>query len=162
MARNLSILSLIVLALTLAPTSNARGRGKLRNSEGTYTLKIAGYVAGQGNADVSSDTGVKLTLHVAEAQGGRGEKVEVNLPLKGNRFGGTGNILGTPATFQGRLDVPDDSKERALRGVRMICHITSNNRYARVIGFIPELATARDRIDNGEDVGAPGRGISGR
>ena len=152
MARHLSILLLVVLAITVAPTSNAKSRGKPRKSDGTYTLNVAGFVAGQGSAQVTPNVDVKLTLNVTAVRGGAAGQVSVTLPLNGaGRFQGDGTILGQPAFFEGRLDVPDDDKERAIRGVRLVCRLRSGTQYASIVGFIPELADARDSIDNGED-----------
>jgi hypothetical protein len=153
MARHFSILILLALALTFAPVSSARSRNKPRKSDGNYTLTVAGFYTGQGNAQVTAGSGVRLTLSLVPETGGRAGTVDVTLPLTGNRFSGDGTLLGRPLHFDGRLDAPDDEKERTLRGVRLVCRMrtTDLRNYASVIGFVPELASTRDAIDDGED-----------
>ena len=155
MARHLSTLILVVLALTLAPVSTAKSRAKPRKSDGNYTLKVGGYLVGQGTAEVKAGSGVKLKLDIASDRGGKPERVEISMPLSGTRFLGDAKVLGKPAHFQGRIDIPDDDKERALRGVRLVCRIRTTDdredKFAYVVGFVPELAAARDRIDHGDD-----------
>jgi hypothetical protein len=121
-------------------------------------------VLGQGSAMVSPGSSVHLQLTVRPEGGGKGAPVDVTLPLgANNRYSGDGTVLGKPAHFEGRLDVPDDDKERLLRGVRLVCrfHTTDDPqavRYASVIGYIPALADARDRIDSGGDDDGGGKG----
>jgi hypothetical protein len=166
MARYAYIPVFLIFALTVAPISTAKSRSKPRPSGGTYTLTVAGYVAGQGSADVSPGSSVHLTLTVAPESGGRGGPVDVTMPMTTpNRFAGDSTVLGRPAHFEGRLDVPDDEKERLLRGVRLVCHFHTTDaqpvRYASVIGWIPALAEAKDRIDNGDDDGGKGNNGNG-
>jgi hypothetical protein len=157
MARYGYILVFLIIALTVAPTSTAKSRNRPRQSGGTYTLKVAGYVLGQGNADVSPGSSVHLMLTVTPESGGtKGAPVDVTMQVTtGNRFAGDSTVLGRPAHFECRLDVPDDDKERLLRGVRLVCrfHTTDSQptRYASVVGYIQALADARDRIDSGDD-----------
>ena len=156
MARYAYILLFLIVALTVAPTSTAKSRNKPRPSGGTYTLTVAGYVLGQGSADVSPGSSVHLQLTIKPESGGKGDTIDVTLPLgSNNRFIGDGTVLDRPAQFEGRLDVPDDDKERLLRGVRLVCRFHTTDaqpvRYASVVGYIPALADARDRIDNGDD-----------
>jgi len=158
MARYAYILVFLIIALTVAPESTAKSRNKPRPSGGTYTLSVAGYVTGQGSADVSPGSSVHLMLSVAPEGGGKGASVDAVLQLGVSyRFSGESTVLGRPAHFEGRLDVPDDDKERLLRGVRLVCrfHTTDSQpvRYASVVGYIPALADARDRIDSGDDDG---------
>jgi hypothetical protein len=155
MARHILILALLGAAITLAPVSNARSRYKPRKSDGTYTLNVAGYYTGQGNAQVTTGAGVHLTLSMTPESGGKSGSVDVTLPLTGNRFSGESTLFGKPVHFDGRLDVPDDDRERTLRGVRLVCRLKTtdpkDSKYASVIGYVPELSTARDAIDEGAD-----------
>jgi len=158
MARYGFILVFLLVALTVAPTSTAKSRNKPRPSGGTYALTVAGYVLGQGSADVSPGNSVHLQLTVKPEAGGKGDTVDVTLPLgANNRFVGDGTVLGKPAHFEGRLDVPDDDKEQLIRGVRLVCRFRTTDPqsvgYASVVGYIPALAEARDRIDSGDDGG---------
>jgi hypothetical protein len=155
MARHILILALLAAALMVAPASDARSRNKPRKSDGTYNLTVAGFYTGQGNAQVTAGSGVHLTLSLAPEVGGKTASVDVTLPLIGNRFSGDSTLSGKSVHFDGRLDVPDDDKERTLRGVRLVCRmrVTTPNQpvlnYASVIGFVPELASTRDAIDDG-------------
>lgn len=159
MARGSHILILLALALVVAPDSTAVPRKK-RPSDGTYTLKVAGYIRGQGNAVVTSGQDVRLTLVVARVNPPRSAvaagSVTVTLKPKtpgNNHVVGDQVLLGKLVHFEGRLDVPDDAKERAIRGVRLVCRIRSPDGYASVIGYIPALANAEDAIDKGKDKG---------
>jgi len=156
MARKLFILTLLVAAITVAPTSDAKSRNKPRRSDGSYNLKVAGFYNGWGNATVAPGS-VHLTLTLSPEAGGKSNGLDVTMTLANNRFIGNTSAFGKAIHLEGRLDVPDDEKERALRGVRLVCRmriVTPENpiyNYASVIGFVPALATARDGIDNGGD-----------
>jgi len=142
----------------LAPVSDAKNsRGKPRKYDGKYTLTVAGYYTGTGSAVVAPGSGVHLTLNLVRETGGKASTVDVTLPLTGIRFVGDSTLAGNAAHFEGRLDAPDDDKERTLRGVRLVCRMRVDTQtadgmaYASVIGFVPELASARDAIDGGAD-----------
>ena len=156
MARKLFILTLLVAAITVAPASDARTRGKPRKSDGTYNLTVAGYYTGNGKATVTSGS-VHLTLTLSPEAGGKSGAVDLTMAVIGNRFSGDTAAFEKAIHFDGRLDAPDDDKERTLRGVRLVCRmriVTPENptyNYSSVIGFVPDLATARDGIDNGGD-----------
>jgi len=157
MAHRILILILLGAALVLAPVSDARTRSKPRKSDGKYTLTVAGYYDGAGSAVVTSGSSVRLTLNVMQEAGGKSASVDLTMPLTGNRFTGDSTLAGYAVHFDGRLDVPDDDKERTLRGVRLVCRMRVDTQtaagltYASVIGFVPELATTRDAIDDGAD-----------
>lgn len=156
MARKFLILTLLAAAITLAPASDAKSRNKPRKSDGSYNLKVAGFYTGSGNATVAPGS-VRLTLTLSPESGGRSNFVDVTMSLASNRFIGDTNAFGKAIHLEGRIDVPDDDKERALRGVRLVCRmriVTPENpiyNYASVIGYIPDLSSARDGIDEGDD-----------
>ena len=156
MARKLFILTLLAVAISVAPSSDAKTRNKPRKSDGTYSLKVAGFYTGSGNAMVTPGS-IQLSLTLSPEQGGKSSALGVTMSLANNRFVGDTTAFGKAIHLEGRLDVPDDEKERALRGVRLVCRmriVTPENpiyNYASVIGFVPALATARDGIDNGGD-----------
>src|SRR4051794_14439790 len=93
MARHILILALVGAALMLAPVSHARSRNKPRKSDGNYTLTVAGYYNGQGNAEVTAGSGVHLTLSVTPESGGKPGSVDVTLPLNANRFTGDSTLF---------------------------------------------------------------------
>ena len=157
MARKFFILTLLVAAITLAPASNAKSRNKPRKSDGTYTLNVAGFYTGAGKATVASGS-VHLTLVLSPEAGGKSATVDLTMGVTGNRFSGDASAFGKAIHFfDGRLDAPDDDKERTLRGVRLVCRmriVTPESpvyNYSSVIGFVPDLAGTRDGIDNGDD-----------
>src|SRR4051812_16663756 len=154
MVRKLFILTLLLAAISVAPNSDAKSRSKPRRSDGTYSLNVAGFYTGTGKAQVTSGS-VHLTLSLSPEAGGRSNSVDVTMALTANRFTGETTAFGKAIHLEGRLDVPDDDKERALRGVRLVCRlriVTPENptyNYASVIGFVPDVP--RDAIDNGDD-----------
>src|SRR5688572_16988245 len=104
MARRTCILVLLALTMTLAPTSTAKPRKRPRPSDGTYTLKVAGYIQGQGKADVAAGV-VNLTLDVKNVASGATGQVNVTLRPTTNvsnnnpsiHVTGTGWVLGAEA-----------------------------------------------------------------
>jgi len=156
MARKLFILTLLVAAITVAPTSDAKSRNKPRRSDGSYNLKVAGFYNGWGNATVAPGS-VHLTLTLSPEAGGKSNGLDVTMTLANNRFIGNTSAFGKAIHLEGRIDVPDDDKERTLRGVRLVCRmriVTTGSpiyNYASVIGYIPALAGERDGIDEGDD-----------
>ncbi|HEY7115936.1 MAG TPA: hypothetical protein VH475_05100 [Tepidisphaeraceae bacterium] len=155
MFRRLAIFTLLVAAMTLASSVIAKGkRDKPRNREGVYSLKVAGYVTGDGDANVEGNS-LTLTLTVAPSAGGSQQTETVALRLGGASFSSNQPFLGQTANFQGRLDAPDDEKERELRGVRLVGRIRSaDGQYATIVGYIPSLANTKDLIDMGQDTNA--------
>jgi hypothetical protein len=142
---------ILLLLATCATTVIARARSKPREKEGDYNFTVAGYVRGSGTATVGGER-IKLQANVTTEDGANGELNASNLTLKNNHFSGSGNLMGEQATFEGRLDVPDNDYEKAIRGVRLSCLVkTPGGRYAKLIGYIPSQAQAKDRIDEEED-----------
>ena len=156
MARKPLILILLAAAIMLAPASDAKSRNKPRRSDGTYNLTVAGYYTGTGKATVTSGS-VHLQLTLSPEAGGKSAVVDLTMGVIGNRFSGDTSAFEKAIHFDGRLDAPDDDKERTIRGVRLVCRmriVTPENptyNYASAVGFIPALAGARDGIDNGND-----------
>jgi hypothetical protein len=142
---------ILLLLAACATTVIARSRSKPREKEGDYNFTVAGYVRGTGTATVSGER-IKLQANVTTDDGATGELNASSLTLKSNHFSGTGNLMGEQATFEGRLDVPDNDYEKAIRGVRLACMVkTPAGRYAKLIGYIPSQATARDAIDDHDE-----------
>lgn len=166
MAHRKFILAILGAVLAIAPVSDAKNKAKSkpRKSDGSYTLTVAGFYSGTGKAVVAGGS-VRMTLAVEpEARGGKGATIDLTMPITGNRFTGDSSLAGYAAHFDGRLDAPDDNKERTLRGVRLVCRMrvttltSAGMAYSSVVGFVPELATARDAIDEGEDNNGNGNG----
>lgn len=158
MNRIVAILMVVALAGLASPVT-AWAKNKPRPSQGGYAITVAGFGKGEGMATVAGDK-IKLQANItAAAGGGKGQLTADNLTLTKNHFSGSGSVLGKPAKFKGRLDVPDSEDELAIRGVRMVCTVvTADGQYLRVIGFIPEQAKAKDKIDDDDDGGHGNRG----
>jgi hypothetical protein len=142
---------ILLLLAVCATTVIARNRSKPRQKEGNYNFTVAGYVHGNGSATVSGER-IKLDANVTTDDGATGELNASSLTLKSNHFSGNGNLMGEQATFEGRVDVPDNDYEKAIRGVRLSCTVrTAGGRYAKLIGYIPSQAQAKDSIDEQEE-----------
>jgi hypothetical protein len=142
---------ILILLAGVATTVIAKSRGTPRPKDGDYNFTVAGYVHGSGVGTVGAER-LKLTADVTAGDGAKGELNAANLVLRNNHFSGTGNVLGEQVTFEGRIDVPSDETERAIRGVRLVCLVKTNDgRYAKLIGYIPSQAQARDKIDDDDD-----------
>jgi hypothetical protein len=154
MSRFLSILaSLTLIWVTIPVVADDPGSttdSGLRPKDGDYNITIAGYIRNNGNSSASTVAGDKVNLQASVVSNSTGETGQLlaNLTLVDTHFKGTGAVLGQSATFNGRLDFPDSEKERAIRGVRLVCTLkTTDGKYARIIGYVPALAAVRDRID---------------
>jgi hypothetical protein len=136
MKRTLSIL-LVILVATLASRPGSAG-ARQRDGNGRYTLIIAGMFRGAGAATISGNS-IRFEGNVTDWDGVNGElnctaKLEKDNHLRGE----SGNVSGKKAVFLGRLDTPDDLKERAINGVRVTCTFkTEDGRYGKIMGWIP-------------------------
>lgn len=153
MNRILGILALLTLVWVTIPViaeRDWRSAGP-RPKDGTYTLTIAGFIRSDGGVSGSTVSGNQVNLQAAVAASDSGQTGTLSasgLKIKGHYFSGTGTVLGQNATFNGRLDFPDNDKELAIRGVRLVCNVkTDDGNYARLVGYVPALAAAKDRID---------------
>lgn len=144
---------IILLLAAFATTGIAKNRSK-RNGEGTYNFTVGGYVHGTGTAKLVGDN-LRLDASVTAESGGAARELNASsLTVRNGHFSGTGNLLGEQATFEGRIDAPDDDNEKAIRGVRLVCTVkTQSGHYAKLIGYIPALAQTKDRIDDEEEKG---------
>lgn len=143
------LLALAVGALTVSGDDSSSARPK----DGAYNLTVAGFVKSNGDSNGSTVSGNQINLRakIVSEKGEAGLLNATGLTLKGSYFHGSGTVLGQTAIFNGRLDFPDGDKDRGIRGVRLVCTVkTSDGKYARVIGFIPALANARDNVDEEE------------
>jgi hypothetical protein len=153
MARNLVIL-LATIVLTISAVGDSAPKGKIRDREGDYKVTVAGDYAGAGQSSVDGDT-VKLQADV-KSRGGSGA-LTGSCTINGAHFSGTGNVMGRPAVFKGRVDAPDEDKERTLKGVRLVCTFTvtgndGRKTYGRLVGYIPAQAAApEDDRDRGRN-----------
>jgi hypothetical protein len=139
-----------------APTPAA---GKPRATAGTYTLAVAGGFKGQGTANVTGNT-VTINATVTDLKGVTGALTFSVTLKKQNHFNVTGTVIGQTATFTGRLDVPDDQKERAIKGVRITCTLkTADGRYGKIIGWVPnDKRFPNDDHPNGGNGNGDGNG----
>jgi hypothetical protein len=152
MNRILRILALLTLVWMTIPVVAERGhRGGPRPKDGNYSLTIAGFIRSNGDTPGSTVAGNQINLQarvVSTKNGQAGNLSAIGLKLVDKYFSGDGTVLGEPARFTGRIDFPDSDKERAIRGVRLVCTVkTASGNYARLVGYIPALAAVKDNID---------------
>ena len=146
-----------LLAVISVTAVDAKPKGHPRKKTGDYDLVIGGFAHGTGQATVSGER-LKIQASVTTATGESGDLNAGGLSLKDNHFEGTGNVLGRQAKFEGRIDVPSSEYEQTLRGVRLICMVkTIDDRYIKIVGYIPTQAFAKDRIDDEEEEKGRGR-----
>jgi hypothetical protein len=155
MNRVLSILAALTLIwVTIPVVADGPNDSGLRPKDGDYNITIAGFIHSSGDSSGSTVAGDKVNLLagvVSNATGETGKLAATGLQLNGTYFRGTGSVLSQSATFNGRLDFPDSEKERAIKGVRLVCTVkTADGKYARIVGYIPALAAIKDRIDTEE------------
>ena len=132
--RLLSILVLVlVVASALSPTFVD---GKPRNAGGTFSIIVAGAYRGHGTAVIKGKR-IRIDASVKDING-VGGKLNADCKVDRNHFQTeSGNVIGKQATFTGRIDIPDDTRERAIRGVRLTGTFkTKEGHYGKVIGWI--------------------------
>jgi hypothetical protein len=157
MNRVLGILAMLTLVWVTVPVIADRDgrRAGPRPKDGAYNLAIAGFIQSSGDVSGSTVSGNQVNLQAAVVSSETGEKGVLSasgLKIKGRYFSGKGTVLGQSAQFDGRIDFPDDDKELAIRGVRMVCNVkTADGNYARLVGYVPALAAAKDKIDAEND-----------
>lgn len=153
MDRILRILALLTLVWMTIPVIADRDghRHGPRPKDGNYNLTIAGFIRSSGEVSGSTVAGDQVNLQagvVSAATGEKGTLTAIGLKLDGQYFTGDGTVMGESATFNGRIDFPDSEKERAIRGVRLVCTVkTASGNYARLVGYVPALAAIKDNID---------------
>jgi hypothetical protein len=147
MRRVLSIcMILLVAGLAFTPaTATAKPRGK----DGNYNVVVGGMFKGSGTANIGGNR-LRVAADVTDSDGNKGElNVTVKIE-KNHHFSGNGNVNGRQAIFTGRLDTPDDLKERQLRGVRVTCTFkTDEGRYGKIMGWVPN--DKRVPVDDNKD-----------
>lgn len=148
--RILALLTLVWMTIPVVAERDGRHRGP-RPKDGNYNLTIAGFIRSSGEVSGSTVAGDQVNLQATVISAETGEKgtlTAIGLKLTGQYFTGDGTVMGQPATFNGRIDFPDSEKERAIRGVRLVCTVkTTTGNYARLVGYVPALAAVKDNID---------------
>ncbi|MFT3786041.1 MAG: hypothetical protein QM770_07730 [Tepidisphaeraceae bacterium] len=100
------------------------------NGNGSYKLRIAGELEGDGNASVGSSR-MTLNCQLQDGAGNEGHLVLSNVVLASGRFTGTGSVFGETATVSGRVDASvNGSAPRILATL----HLAPSNRVARLTG----------------------------
>ena len=102
-----------------------------------YRIKIAGYVQGSGQAQLSGSS-LSLSATVSQDGGSQGAFSATNLTIDASsHFRGTGTALGQSVTIGGRLDDPQEN-ETQLKTRRLVgTFFTANGSYGRVVGYVP-------------------------
>lgn len=81
-----------------------------------YDATVSGDFTGTGKVELSGTT-VTFTITIKNKAGTTGQLKVVNLPLKNNRFSGTGTVMGVPMRIAGRVDhanLKGENKPRRL------------------------------------------------
>ena len=154
MRRILSILLLVLVAAWASAPSAVTA--KPREKAGSYNVAVAGAFKGPGSATVS---GNNLTVNATvTARNGATGPLTFSVPLKGdNRFSVTGSVIGQSAQFTGRVDAPDDQKEKGIKGVRISATFkTADGQHGKIMGWVPN----DNRMPKDDHPGkGPGQGI---
>lgn len=158
MKRKFAIL-LTLVAVGLTSIADSAPRARPRERDGAYTVTIAGDYVGHGQSSTVVGDKVRLNANVT----GRGSSGLLNatLLLNGTHFTGAGLVIGNTADFKGRLDAPDDDRERAIKGVRLVASFVVTNRdtgeksYGSLVGYLPAQSTTA--IDDDPDRRPPRR-----
>lgn len=135
MTRLLSILlGVLIAASAITPTPVT---GRPRNTGGSYSVVVAGHFKGPGTASISG-TSLTVTANVTGQKGVTGQ-LTFSAPIRADhRFSVTGSVINQSAVFTGRIDAPDDQKERGIKGVRISATFKTNDgRFGRIIGWVP-------------------------
>jgi len=124
---------LLVAAVASRPTDLS---AKPRDINGDYNVVIGGMFKGGGVAGIRGNK-ISIDGDITDANGINGEYNVKTAITKENRFAGTGTVMGQRARFTGRVDTPDDKREKAIKGTRITANFkTDDGRYGRIIGFI--------------------------
>ena len=125
---------LLVAAAASRPTDLS---AKPREINGDYNVVVGGMFKGRGVARIGGNN-ISIDGDITDTNGINGEYIFKTSIKKENRFAGTGTVMGQRARFTGRVDAPDDKREKAIKGTRITATFkTDDGRYGRIIGFIP-------------------------
>jgi hypothetical protein len=110
-----------------------RARG---DQHGQYALKVTGRYSGEGTANVSAT--VSLKVKVTDRSGASGMLVANNLPLREGYFKGTGMVLGTACTVEGRVDMAsaqdhEETHQQATTGRITGTFVTAGGKAGRLV-----------------------------
>lgn len=93
---------LLICAISMA-TVVARASDDSDDDAVLYDATVNGDFTGTGKIELSGAT-VTFTVTIRNKAGATGQLKVVNLPLKNNRFSGTGTVMGVPMRIAGRVD----------------------------------------------------------
>ena len=135
MRKFLSILLLVLVAAWASVPGAVTA--KPREKAGSYSVAVAGAFKGPGSASIAGNN-LTINATVTDKNGATGP-LTFSVPMKvDNRFSVTGSVIGQSAQFTGRVDAPDDQKEKGIKGVRISATFkTADNRYGKIMGWIP-------------------------
>lgn len=114
-----------------------------------YDATVSGDFTGTGKIELS-DTTVTFTITIKNKAGATGQLQVVNLPLKNNRFSGTGTVMGVQMRIAGRVDhanLKGENKPRRL----MATFGTVAGATGRVIAYKKSDGSSDDDDDDGVD-----------
>ena len=125
---------LLVAAVASRPTDLS---AKPRDPNGDYNVVVGGMFKGRGVARIGANN-ISIDGDITDTNGINGEYNVKTSIMTENRFAGIGTVMGQRARFTGRVDTPDDKREKAIKGTRITATFkTDDGRYGRIIGFIP-------------------------
>ena len=143
MNRKLVIFALVLMPLLMLPVG-ASNKGKPRPRDGNYNVSIGGYLKGDGTASLAGDQ-LQIVINVVAEDGSKGTLNAPNLTINGTHFFGSGTFQSQKVIFDGRVDAPDNDVEHGIKGVRLVSLVkTVDDKYSRLVGYIPSYAKAPD------------------
>jgi len=138
----------IVAALLALCPGFAHAKEKDKKTDGAYTISVAGFAKGEGQATASGST-VSITATVTDEDGNKGSLTASGLAVDAKlHVTGTGTILGQSMTLSGRLD-PVTDKDNSLKTQRLVLTFkTAGGSHGRIVGYI-SLANGGGKANNG-------------
>ena len=123
-------------------TADAKGppgeRGPSAKVRGKFTVKVAGYYTGSGQAHATG-AGLKINVTVRDPSGASHELRASKLEVVNDRFRGSGELAGATVEIDGRLDAQDRNQGGVLKKGRITFTFrTSSGHSGRGAGALEE------------------------
>jgi hypothetical protein len=120
------------------PKDPPPGKGPSAKVRGTYTLKIAGYYTGTGEAQANG-SGIKIDAKVKDPKGNPYTLSSKQLEVTKDRFRGTGTLNSLRVDIDGRLDPKDDGTGEVLKNGRItLTFRAADGHFGRAAGEMKE------------------------
>jgi hypothetical protein len=131
------LLGIVAMALLAFSPVVARAKeDKDKKTDGSYTVSVAGFAKGEGQATASGST-VSVTATVTDEEGNKGTLTASGLTVDAKKHvTGSGTVLGQSMTLSGRLD-PVTDKDNSLKTQRLVLTFkTAGGAHGRIVGYI--------------------------